>query len=77
MQVDFAKENFRKGWRRFDRERLKRVDMFKGERGTFAIITRTLDRDTLATKTVRSFFSEESLMVVIDLYLTHFYEEEA
>jgi hypothetical protein len=77
MNVDFEKANFTEGYAIFSRKNLRRTSILKGEDGTFAVITQILDPITLETTTLRSFWLEDSLRIVISLYFTHYCKEDS
>ncbi len=58
-----------KGWTFFDRERLRKITILRGTNGIFQFRTVVLDRDTLHTHKIVSFWSKETLEAVVGCLL--------
>ena len=70
------KPTFKAGKGSFDRDRLRKVALFPSDSDVFAVVTRILDKDTLQTRTIESYFTERTLQRVVGLYLAHFAKDD-
>ena len=72
MKFDPNKEKFGKGYGYFDRDRLRKTHIYKSESGVYAVQTKYIDRETLETKKITNFFTEQTMELVVAIYLEHF-----
>ena len=53
-----------KGWKFFDRKRLRKIYILIGSNGTYQFRTHILDRDTLSIDTAISYWTRETFEIV-------------